>query len=102
MTGEQWVAAAIACGVCSALSVLIMAMVKKYDKEQKLRSVRLLIVFASASFSSFVVFLTGAFPLNHMPLQITATFTISALFHSWVMHMIEKGKKKAEAKVDSQ
>jgi hypothetical protein len=94
MTIEQWTASAIACLVCSGLTVLLMQVVKKYDVEQKLRSVRLLIVFAAALVSSFVVFTAGAFPIEHIPLQITATFTIATLFHSWILHAIEKKVKQ--------
>jgi len=93
MTIEQWTASAIACLVCSGLTVLLMQVVKKYDTEQRLRSIRLVIVFGAALVSSFVVFVTGAFPINHLPLQITATFTIATLFHSWILHAIEKKLK---------
>jgi multisubunit Na+/H+ antiporter MnhB subunit len=90
MTPEQWLTAGISCAVCSGLTVLLMQVVKKYDTEQRLRSIRLLIVFGAALISSFVVFTAGAFPLHHLPLQITATFTIATLFHSWILHAIEK------------
>lgn len=96
MTPEQWLAAGISCAVCSGLTVLLMQMVKKYDPDQKLRSVRLLIVFAASLVSAFVLCVAGAFPLAHIPLQVTATFTIASLFHSWILHAIEQ-KIKAEA-----
>jgi len=94
MTPEQWLASGISCLVCSGLTVLLMQVVKKYDPDQKLRSLRLLIVFAAAMISSFVVFLAGAFPIEHIPLQVTATFTIATLFHSWILHAIEKKLKE--------
>lgn len=93
MTAEQWIAAGVSWGVCSALAVLLMQVVKKYDTGGKLRSVRLLIVFAASGLSSFVVFLAGAFPITHIPLQITATFTSATLFHSWILHTVEKRLK---------
>lgn len=96
MTPEQWLASAISCAVCSGLTVLLMQVVKKYDPGQKLKSWRLLIVFAAALVSSFVVFSAGAFPIEHIPLQVTATFTIAALFHSWILHAIAQ-KIKSEA-----
>lgn len=99
MTPEQWIASAISCAVCSGLTVLLMQVVKKYDPAQKLRSIRLLIVFAASLLSSFVVYSAGAFPVAHIPLQVTATFTIASLFHSWVLHIIEKKKKAIEEKV---
>jgi magnesium-transporting ATPase (P-type) len=96
MTPEQWLASGISCAVCSGLTVLLMQVVKKYDTESKLRSFRLLIVFLAALVSSFVVYTAGAFPIEHIPLQVTATFTIATLFHSWILHLIEK-KLKAKA-----
>lgn len=99
MTPEQWLASGISCAVCSGLTVLLMQVVKKYDTEQKLRSFRLLIVFLASVVSSFVVFFAGAFPIEHAPLQITATFTIATLFHSWILHAIEQKLKQQAAKV---
>lgn len=99
MTPEQWLASGISCLVCSGLTVLLMQVVKKYDIEQKLRSVRLLIVLGASLVSSFVVYIAGAFPLEHIPLQVTATFTIASLFHSWILHAIEQKLKQQAAKV---
>lgn len=91
---QEWIGPLTAFVVVVALTVVTMQAVRKYDKKQILRPIRLLIVLIAASASSLVVFIAGFFPVNHLPLQIFASSMTAAIFHGYILHRIEEKLKQ--------